>query len=95
MTCLEIAGALDRTDRFDAPLTIEAIRAVELTANSTTLVDELVDHLPDERADLREAWREKLDWVRAAERAQHRRRRLLPLRRARRRVLRRLRRAGR
>ena len=25
MTCLQIAGALDRTDRFDTPLTIEAI----------------------------------------------------------------------
>jgi hypothetical protein len=90
MTCLQIAGALDRTDRFDAPLTIEAIRACELTANSTTLVSEIVDHLPDEHADLREAWRAKLETRRAEERAQRRRRRLRPVRRARRRIVRRL-----
>ncbi len=93
MTCLQIAGALDRTDRFDTPLTIEAIMGCELTANSSSLVGELVDHMPDEHADLRDAWRRKLDRLRSAERAQRRRRRLRPLRRARRRVVRRLRRA--
>jgi hypothetical protein len=95
MTCLKIAGALERTDRFDAPLTVEAVRACELTANSTTLVGELVHHIPDEFAELREVWREQLDRARTAERAKRRRRRLLPLRRARRRVIRGLRRAGR
>ena len=96
MTCLEVAGALEHTDRFEAPLTIEAIRDCELTANSQSLVGELVDHMPDEHADLREAWQEKLDRSRSAERAsRRRRRRLRPLRRARRRVARRLRRARR
>lgn len=95
MTCLQMAGALERTDRFDAPLSAEAIRACQPTANSSSLVGELVDHIPDELADLRGAWREKLAEVRASERAakraERRRRVLRPVRRVRRRVARRLR----
>jgi hypothetical protein len=95
MTCLEVAGALDRTDRFDGPLTLEAIRACEPTRNSPSLIRELVNHMPDEHADLRAAWREKLREAEARRRAHRRAVKLNSLRRRVRRAFRRTRRRGR
>lgn len=99
MSCLAVAGVLERTDRFDAPLTIKAIDVVEPTRNSPSLIRELVDDLPVEHAELRAAWERKLREARAVERAERRRQALKPLRRRwrrlRRRSRRRLRRARR
>jgi hypothetical protein len=81
MTCLAAAGALDRTDRFDAPLTVEAIRACRPSPNSSSLIRELVDDLPAEHAELRSAWDDKLREAMATERAERRRRALRPWRR--------------
>jgi len=99
MTCLAVAGALERTDRFDAPLTLEAIAAVKPSRNSPPLIRELVDHMPNSQAELRDAWARKLGEAEAVERADRRRQALAPLRkrwrRLRRSSRRRLRRARR
>jgi hypothetical protein len=73
MTCLEVVGALDDTDRFERPLTLDAIRECRPTRNSPSLIRELINHLPDEQAELRAAWTEKLAEADRAVRA-HRRR---------------------
>jgi hypothetical protein len=81
MTCLEVANALEKTDRFDAPLTPEAVRACEPTRSSSTLIEELVADIPDSHAELRAAWEEKLREARAVLRAERRRERWTKLRR--------------
>jgi hypothetical protein len=81
MSCLAVVGALERTDRFDAPLTLEAIAAVTPARNSAPHIRELVDHMPNSYAELRDAWSQKLREARAVERADRRRRALAPLRR--------------
>jgi len=97
MTCLAVAGALERTDRFDAPLTLEAIAAVPPSRNSVPHIRELVEDMPNSHDELRDAWSQKLREARAVERAERRRKALAPLRkrwrRLRRRSRRRLRRA--
>jgi hypothetical protein len=99
MTCLAVAGALERTDRFDAPLTLEAIAAVTPSRNSVPHIRELVDDMPNSHAELHDAWSRKLNEARAAERTDRRRQALAPLRkrwrRFRKRSRRRLRRARR
>ncbi len=99
MTCLAIAGALERTDRFEAPLTVEAIRACEPSRNSLSLTEELIDRMPHGHEDLRAAWEEKLCEGLATERAERRRKAQRPsqvrwrrLRRHPRRAIRRVRR---
>jgi hypothetical protein len=60
MTCLAVADALDRTDRFEAPLSVEAIRACKPSRNSLSLIQELVEHMPPGHEELRAAWEDKL-----------------------------------
>ena len=74
MTCLAVSGALDRTDRFEAPLTVEAIRACKPSRNSLPLIQEIVDRMPPGHEDLRAAWEEKLAEGVALERANGRQR---------------------
>ncbi len=81
MTCLEVAGALDRTDRFDAPLTLDAISDCKPARNSPSLIRELVNHLPPEHAELRGVWTSKLREAEAMARAHRRAKRQQAVRR--------------
>lgn len=99
MTALAVAGALERTDRFDAPLTIEAIRRCKPNRGSVVQIAELVERIPEQHPALRAAWRDKLREAHAWHKRQRRRaaveRVSLPVRRGARRGRRRLLRARR
>jgi hypothetical protein len=59
MTTLDALGALERCDRFEEPLTADAIRSLD-GREPQPFVDELLEHLEPGSGPLRRAWEEVL-----------------------------------
>ena len=99
MTALASAGVLDRTELFEAPLTPEAIRAVEPEKLGVALTPAFAASVPDDMPEIRAAWEAKAveDQARRRrrDREEQRKRRLAPFRRRSRALRRRIRRSRR